>query len=268
MTFEFTDEELAAGRERYGKRAAPAPVAAEGFDLVAKMQALAESATAANSRFACYPHTEEVDQLAACDKAGQEPGCARRRDQFCPRYRIEKAAQERLGAIRKAGCPERLSKLLSRVLEAPRGLSGGLAATDAVSAVQDFLGSQDWCLVLAGPAGTGKTVGAGSALLSHTGLWLNARALCNVETEVGPYEAARLLILDDVGTEYAGANGYSVARVTSLIEARYEADARTIVTTNLSPKAFADRYGDRVADRLRDGGRIVACAGASLRGAK
>ena len=93
------------------------------------------------------------------------------------------------------------------------------------------------------------------------------------------------LVLDDIGAEYADASGSYRVDFDELVD-RYYADDRTlIITTNLlysSPDAraalkargeqvdceaptFAERYGDRVSDRIRECGRWVSSAAASMR---
>ena len=58
------------------------------------------------------------------------------------------------------------------------------------------------------------------------------------------------LVLDDVGAEYESA--WSVQRVAALIDRRYRSEAPTILTTNLTHRELAERYGKRLADRLRE----------------
>ena len=58
------------------------------------------------------------------------------------------------------------------------------------------------------------------------------------------------LVLDDVGAEYESA--WSAQRVAALIGRRYDAEAPTILTTNLTHRELAQRYGKRLADRLNE----------------
>ena len=46
----------------------------------------------------------------------------------------------------------------------------------------------------------------------------------------------------------------AAAMIGSLINARWGAGKRTIITTNLDPKSFVTRYGTRITDRLRSSG--------------
>ena len=97
---------------------------------------------------------------------------------------------------------------------------------------------------------------------------------------------SKALVLDDVGAEYADANGNYRVDLDELID-RFYADARVLViTTNLvyatpaqrdraaaesagidrQAPTFADRYGERVTDRIRECGRWVSSRAASMRG--
>jgi len=87
----------------------------------------------------------------------------------------------------------------------------------------------------------------------------------------------RLLVLDDMGAEMMSA-GY-LATLDDIIRVRAEDPrARTVLTSNVSakrdPKApekvslFEERYGARIARRIRDSGAVVACEGKSMRGAR
>ena len=58
------------------------------------------------------------------------------------------------------------------------------------------------------------------------------------------------LVLDDVGAEQE--TPWTRERVASLIDRRYRAEAPTILTTNLTHRELAERYGKRLADRLNE----------------
>jgi hypothetical protein len=70
---------------------------------------------------------------------------------------------------------------------------------------------------------------------------------------------ASALVLDDVAAER-----YRDAMATTLVR-RHRDAAPTVVTTNLREDDFAEAYGARVADRLREVGRFVTCGARSLR---
>lgn len=79
---------------------------------------------------------------------------------------------------------------------------------------------------------------------------------------------AKILFLDDVGgTEADSVNymGNRIMPVTEILLERYDSRAVTIITSNLSDKGLADRYGVRVADRLNEVADKIAFTGQSYR---
>lgn len=93
------------------------------------------------------------------------------------------------------------------------------------------------------------------------------------------------LVLDDLGTEYADGSGNYRVDIDELANRYYEDDRTLVITTNLlyaSPKArdalkargatvdeaaqtFAERYGERIIDRVRECGRWVDSSAPSMR---
>lgn len=65
---------------------------------------------------------------------------------------------------------------------------------------------------------------------------------------------SNILCVDDVGTEPREVLVYGTpyAPVADMLEYRYSKQLFTIVTTNLKPAEFFDKYGGRVKDRLPD----------------
>jgi DNA replication protein DnaC len=68
----------------------------------------------------------------------------------------------------------------------------------------------------------------------------------------GKWEAWRLMVLDDLGRERSTATEYSAHLVEELLRSRYDDDAPTIVTTNLTVDEIGDRYGDRTASLIHE----------------
>jgi DNA replication protein DnaC len=147
---------------------------------------------------------------------------------------------------------------------------------DALSAVRTFIASADarTFLVLSGTVGTRKTGSAAWALSQRSGLFLKADDLGRVagardEESVETYRSCKrvgLLILDDVGAEYADEKGWFVRALTAVVDCRYENLLKTVMTTNLDAAAFKARYGERLTDRIRGAGTFVALGGVSVRG--
>lgn len=73
----------------------------------------------------------------------------------------------------------------------------------------------------------------------------------------------RVLVLDDLGAETLA--GVAAAHLDELIDVRISHNRRTVLTSNLVAGAFKQRYGDRIADRIRESAVISAGSGASMR---
>lgn len=192
-------------------------------------------------------------------------------------------------AIPMAEEPRGLSivKLHKALLEAGVGRSHAalltsepaLLRTSAMRSVEAFAGdSANWCLVLAGSREAGKTLAAE---------WLLAKAfegegngrprprhifsslhVMRARRDVQLLEAmSRLepLILDDLGVEIPDREGGFLWCLFEIINQRWMNKMRTVVTTNVIPAAFYRRYGERVTDRMRDGGKCIVVKGPSLR---
>lgn len=124
-------------------------------------------------------------------------------------------------------------------------------------------------LILSGPRGTGKTVAAVWLCAERHGTFLDVARFCRInrydEAQMRPLETCRLLVLDDLGQEFSDVKGSFAATLDGLINARYGAMLQTAITTNLTADDFKARYGERVADRIRECGRFVNVTGESMR---
>lgn len=81
-------------------------------------------------------------------------------------------------------------------------------------------------------------------------------------------ERSRCIVIDDLGMEFADKGGSFLATLDGIVNARYAAMRTTIITTNLPAAEFKARYGERIADRVRESGRFVELNSESLRGRK
>lgn len=124
---------------------------------------------------------------------------------------------------------------------------------------------REWCLVLLGPPGRGKTKAAAMAMAawcahSHrSGLWVNISddlpIVMQQRFEFGGFSAfedeiknASFLVLDELGVERDGARGSTVAE---WIYYRHRRELPTLVTSNA---ATTDALGDgRISSRLGPG---------------
>lgn len=189
------------------------------------------------------------------------------------RLRGGKRVSERARELVNAGVPAKDARAIA---------DGALDETDALKAAHSASEDGSRILVLAGPPGVGKTTAA--AWLASQGvrsgkLWVEKRgeeilfltALGLARTSVydddamRPIERTPLLVIDDVGAEYADAKGMFATILDGVVNERYAANRRTVITTNLNASSFKERYGERIADRIRECGRFVELAGESLR---
>ncbi|MCC6738235.1 MAG: hypothetical protein IT452_04255 [Planctomycetia bacterium] len=209
---------------------------------------------------------------------------AERREELEAQARAEYAAVQderemaRILRIRAAG---EMGDVPPRVIEKVVVATG----TPAREAVKAFMNGEKTLLVLGGGLGTGKSVAAGEAVcLMNRPNRVNGRDARWIKSidlvRIGIYgEAAdrfaedcrslRLLAIDDLGTEPRDEKGYAAANLEAALDARYDACAKTILTTNLDFDGFSSRYltgtGERLRDRLRECGEFVGLTGPSLR---
>lgn len=146
-------------------------------------------------------------------------------------------------------------------------------------------------MLLSGPAGTGKTVAAVAMAKRHmtkamqdnpertkenpqrTALFVRAVTAARMsaygaETHdaVGQITSTRLLILDDLGAEFASPVWDML--LFEILDVRHGDMRPTIITTNLGRDAMRERYGQRFAERIREGGSVHYLNGDSMRGVK
>jgi hypothetical protein len=142
--------------------------------------------------------------------------------------------------------------------------------------VMPWLDSPSLTLLLAGPAGHGKTHAAyavGNAAV-HQGIYALAWTLADLNAAMRPggaepertYErvaAAELLVIDDLGREQVTA--WSLEVLQRLLDVRVRERRRNVVTTNLSYEEVVERYGTPIAERLIEEAVIVKVEGRSMR---
>lgn len=165
--------------------------------------------------------------------------------------------------------------------------------TPAIVAARQWVASDAWALVLLGEPGRGKSQAAAWLYIrmrdaavaeaqapgvferARDVLWLRARNLglmdwatkAAAETRCA---AAYGLVVDEMGAE----DDRQRDALSNLIEQRGDNLERTVITSNLDRRGFANRYGGRLASRLRAGGVdddgrvrwVVEVEGEDLRG--
>lgn len=202
-------------------------------------------------------------------------------------FRIE-AENTRTSLMRKAGVPERYR---NKTLDAFRtaGLSAGaaIALGHAEAYAVDFAGARavGRGLIFTGSPGTGKThlaVGIMHRVLEAGYTARFAVVLDVMQAVKGTYrkdsamtEAAvietltspDLLVMDEIGNQY-GTEGEKII-LSNVINTRYNAMKPTILLSNLAKDKLQAELGDRVIDRMREGGgRMVVFDWDSYRGAR
>lgn len=176
-----------------------------------------------------------------------------------------------------------------------RIMADDLTPTEALRHAKKFFASSARMLVLSGARGCGKTTAAawiaGHRIKPMTPAEAKEEALClriggvfaphdgrrfidvsrltrasrYSDDAMRPLETVGLLVIDDLGMEYADEKGSFLATLDGLINCRYASDLRTVITTNLPAAEFKKRYGERVADRIRECGSFVELGGPSMR---
>lgn len=232
---------------------------------------------------------EERTENDACEKHG--PYQARiinmgrgERRMGCPQCSEESAAARRE--------QDRLEQLRSRV-EMALGESGiPILYRDCALTSEAPKAARDWLrafidrattgpLVMVGDVGTGKTYTACAMALEliNSGLYakyISALVYCrkirdtwgrNADPRedqiLESYARAPFLVIDELGAGKAADEPI----IQELICARYDANQmrRTIIVTNVAPNKFAEKIGERAADRIKDKAVLLTMTGDSLR---
>lgn|GEM_PF-4379265 len=194
------------------------------------------------------------------------------------RQRYLDACRERAEELEQGGNLEDLRK---RVIGSGAPVDAALAAerpedTQALQGAKQFENARGYAtfLLLLGSTGIGKTVAASWVLREFcrrhdwnsgaqgTNLFPAMFVVASKLTRLSSFEDADrhwveqirkcgLLVLDDLGDE-ATEIGKNV--VVELLLDRHAKKRRTVITSNLVAKAFRDRYGAAIADRINEAG--------------
>lgn len=156
----------------------------------------------------------------------------------------------------------------------PRRALDGVGSADtnrhAISALR-ARGDSEGIVVLSGPPGCGKTVAAAWQALERTRSTAFVRASEFARTSRYKADlreqwfAARCLCLDDLGAEYVDEKGSLLVDLDELIDVFYADRRRLTITTNCTAKAFGERYGARITDRLAECAVWIRVRDASMR---
>ncbi|HYF08108.1 MAG TPA: ATP-binding protein [Acetobacteraceae bacterium] len=198
-----------------------------------------------------------------------------------PEWQAKRAEElAHLEARRKARVLRELEAIDVPVKDVALIKAGNLLETEAFAAVS----LTDWkLLALSGGAGTGKTTAASCWLWSavdaairddFTGgrppmLFLTAARLSRWpkydDEQMRRVLKAHRLVIDDLGAEYVDKNGSYLSLLDEVVNERYANRRATLLTTNLEVGPFKERYGERIADRIREIGRFVSVGNKSMR---
>lgn len=124
-------------------------------------------------------------------------------------------------------------------------------------------------LLMCGGVGSGKTtmlwalcrmlsLASGMNNREYSFCWTDANNLAMLysteSTDYATYRNCRWLGIDDLGQEPLEVVSYGNVRypLRDILLHRYDYNLITIITTNLTPKAISEKYGERIGDRLRE----------------
>lgn len=229
----------------------------------------------------------KIVTVAGKELGGQCPTCANERDaKEQDRQRQIQADQERRrieGLFQRAGIPPRFqARTFDNYQATNEGQASALRKAKAYAASWPQVKTAGTCMIFSGNAGTGKTHLACAIANELMGQGVSAafttvsdamRAIKrtydagSAMTEVQAIQAfvdPQLLILDEVGANRG--TDYELQLMFDIINKRYENCRPTIILTNLDPAALRECLGERVVDRLREGGgKLVAFTWESFR---
>lgn len=168
---------------------------------------------------------------------------------------------DRLSRLEELGFPRR----------AIRSIRHGATPPPAIARLRDAVGDDVGIVVVSGPKGVGKTVAVTwwAAQRRDRVRFVRASELLassRYDREARDDLFSSALVVDDLGAEYADQKGSFAADLDELVDVFYSQMRPLLITTNCNQQEFRERYGERIADRLRECGRWISMTGDSLRG--
>jgi len=150
--------------------------------------------------------------------------------------------------------------------------------TQARQAVKRWLSSDRLVLALIGGPGAGKTIASCDALVASKPpvRFVTAGEMARLPPWDGSLFAPRMLVVDDLNASAAetAAGEKFLGALEELLCDRQRMNRRTVLSSNVTPDAFLDRYakeGTRIRSRLGDergGGMMARCGDNDLRKAR
>jgi DNA replication protein DnaC len=200
----------------------------------------------------------------------------------CDDCEAEAGTRERLA---RYGVPRRVrgAQFSTFVAETPAQRAGVDSVRDWVRSVRAEEGPREWALLLLGGCGTGKGHLAAAALrsLGCSAHWTtqadliadwHGMDLSRRQDYVRRLRRYPFLVVDEIGGKDASAD--TAELFTKLLDARYDAEAPTVLVSNLPLRARREGAldvltllgGERIESRLKAGARVVFCNWGDYRG--
>jgi DNA replication protein DnaC len=241
-------------------------------------------ASSTKTKRTCTKHgeyTATVIEIMGREIVGGCPVCiTEQAEKDAERDRLVKEEFERRrvdGLMRNASIPLRFQAKTFDNYETndEQGKIRALGISQRYAEIWPEMAKQGTCLIFSGKAGTGKThlacaiansvisKGASALFTTVSDALRGIRRAYDKKEGVSEAQAIEelvcpnLLILDEVGMDYG--TEHSKTLIFDLLNKRYENMRPTIILTNLDAAALKEYLGERIVDRLREGGgKLVA----------
>jgi DNA replication protein DnaC len=227
------------------------------------------------------PYTAKVVEILGREIASPCPHCAKAMEDREARRKVQDAEQAKArrieGLYARSCIPLRFQSRNFGNYEAKgEGQERAKRIAQAYADEWPTMRERGTCLILSGKPGTGKThlaCAIANQVINqhaHSALFTTVSdALRTIKRAYGKdadtseidaineLVSPSLLILDEVGMAYD--TDHSKTLIFDLMNKRYEQVRPSIVLTNLDAAALREHLGDRITDRLREGGgRLVS----------
>ena len=151
-------------------------------------------------------------------------------------------------------------------------LSGGVGCGKSVAAAKwlaDFvLDEKRWKLLRAVDY-EDNTIDYNYEFNRGSAVWESAARLSRIDhyddEAISRLTKCDRLVIDDLFVEYMDAKGFYLSLLDEILNERYANHRATVMTTNFDVEQFKTRYGERIADRIREAGRFFGCGSESMR---
>lgn len=258
-----------------------------GGDLSATMKSLQSEnqqlqAELAQRLHAMGERADNFDPRPACPQCG-DTGYVGQRMCGCLEKLLQEGACRELSALSHMTLTRFEDMDMSYYSAVPdeNGDSPRTRMTDVLTFCRDYaadFSTQSPHLLLRGPAGTGKThvslaIARAAAAAGFAVIYGSVqRLLRQLEKEhfgreqgesADRLESCDLLILDDLGTEFA--SPFYTSSLYELLNTRLLAERPTIISTNLNQKQLQERYGTQIASRIAGCFQPLLFAGSDIR---